>query len=222
MRKLGATVLFAALLAGAPAWAGSILELPINDGGIVWLQAGTRHHRADGAGIKINELVFGADTLSVLNGMMSFTTGNSISASGGNFSFGPGGKITVSGCVSLDGAAQCDKNDFRGVLISGTFLGTKILKEQGEWIMVAQFVEQLNPELAALLKLPDSEMKGILELQVTRAKGRPYWPHPVDGGYLEVSSLPEPTSIWLLGTMVAIFAGMRRGAAMVRKRFLQP
>lgn len=217
-KKFGRGALFAILLATA-AWAGPIANFPLGPGK-VWYGTDNGGHDAVGL-MKINELILGSETLSVLNGNMNFKTGKSLGTTGGDTFFAPGGTFTVRGCVDLDGGARCDKHDIRKVLVSGTFLSTEIMKEHGETILVAQFVEYLNPELAALLKLPDTALKGTLEMVLSQTRSTPVSAAgQVDGGYLSILSLSEPASILLLGTMIATFAGAFYFTVFIRKHRL--
>jgi hypothetical protein len=206
------TILFAMTLAKIPASGSSILDLRVGTGGTISYNRKGPRTALRGKGIKITELTYGADALPVI-GRMIFSTGNLTRFDSTEWLFGSGGKITVRGCVdlNLDHDTRCDKGDFKGTLLTGTFLNADVVNENGTKILDAQFLDQINPKLAAFLGMPaTSELfQGELELDFS-GRGippRPIWHSKVYGGYLQPQAAPEPASIFLLGAgLVALGA----------------
>jgi hypothetical protein len=201
----------AVLSFSAPAWAGSILDLPVGQGGKVAYGVKGRTP-VYGSGIPLTELIYGTKTLGMSSGRLFFVTGKSSTPNSGSLFFAPGGGFAVRGCVDANGDQDrgCgDKKDIRGVLMKGTFLGAELTKQNGETILIAQFLEQLNPALAKLLNLPD-QSEGVMRLILTGSLGHPCWNlDTVNGGSLAL--LSEPASIATSATslvgMILILGG---------------
>lgn len=193
-------ILLPVLFLSAPAWAGPVLQLQIGNAGQVRFGS---HGRSGivGSGLSITDMTFGNEILNMFGGHLFFLTGRGDGQNGNTFSYGPGGKFAVRGCVDADSDNdnKCGgKGDIKGVLMSGTFLDAKLVKENGEILLMAQFVEQLNPALAALLNLPTQSI-GNLDLVLAPSGQFRYWTLTnVNGGTLGL--LPEPSSIVLMAT----------------------
>lgn len=213
-KKLLAFVAVVTLTVSLPAWAGSILDMPIDPGGhVTYGKTG----RTDlwGAGIGVGGLNDAGKSLDLSWGRLFFETGTGEGWKGNTLNFAPGGEFAVRGCV--DGSAHSGacgrKGDVLGVLMSGTFLKAKLIKEGGKTIFIAQFLEKLNPALAALMKLPiDSE--GEFEMVLGPGGGTPSCiVDNIYGGSMSILSEPSEIAILaasLIGLLFALRVGKRR------------
>jgi hypothetical protein len=211
-------ILFTLALAEIPASASSILDLRVGDRGEINYWRSGPGAALWGFYIKVPDLTYGAEALPV-NGRMFFSTGDLSHFNSTEWFFGSGGKITVSGCVdrNLDHDTKCgDKGDFYGTLLTGTFLNAHIANEKnGTKMMEAQFLDQINPQLAAYLGMPTTSKlyKGEMELAFSDRQRaispRSLWRARIYGGYVKPLAVPEPASIFLLGAGLAAFGGMR-------------
>ena len=195
-----AAVVFAILLVSVPAWAGSILDVDAGDAGTL---AGIHSQRGKGhlaaKGIDITQIVSGSDILPVVMGRMSFTSGAITGMKPGERLFGPGGALSVTGCVAQTGGC------LPGALITADFVNAMLVEKSGQFFLEAEVLETINPALAALLNLPKTTYKAELELALVRL-GRSRW--EVEGGSLNIIS--EPASIFLTGlALLALFAAKR-------------
>jgi hypothetical protein len=209
-RKFLAIAAFALLTISAPAWAGSILQMPVGSGGHV-TYGKTGHTDLWGSGITITGIIDGGKALDLSWGRLFFSTGSGEGWKGNTLSFAPGGEFAVRGCVDGNGhSGACGrKGDILGVLMSGKFLNAKLVKEGNKTIFIAQFLEQLNPALAALMKLPvDSE--GEFEMVLGPGNGTPSCiVDNINGGSMSI--LSEPSSIAVLVTsMIGMFLVLQK------------
>jgi len=205
-------ILFALAVETIPASGSSILDLDVGTGGSISYWRSGPSTALRGQGIKITELTYGADALPVL-GRMIFSTGNLTSFNSTDWFFGGGGKITVIGCVDRDLDTKCDKGDIRGTLLTGTISNAHVFNENGTKILEAQFLDQINPELAAFLGMSAISQlyHGELELAFSGRVTPPHsiWHTQVYGGYIKPLAIPEPASIFLLGAGFAALAAIR-------------
>jgi hypothetical protein len=213
--KLNSTVCAMTFLlivsASRPARAGTILDLSIGSGGVVAYGQGEHHPRLWGSGIKVSDLTYGANILPILRGQLSFSGGTFAGSNGNSWLWGPGGSLSVTGCVDLNRDHKCGQGDFKGKLLTGTFLNAEVIKQNGKEILEAQIVDQINPQLAALLHLRSATYRGELELVLGTLRHGRWWTHDaVQGGLLkDFGNVPEPSSIWLLGACL-LCLGVRR------------
>jgi hypothetical protein len=224
MNKYTCAILGFLLAAASTAWAaGPILD--VGNRGIVAYRNG--RGAVNGMGLSISELIFGDENVRVLGGTFNFRTGALDGSKAMTAFYGPGGHFVIRGCVDTKAALNprwCGQGDIKGTLVTGSFLSANLVQEKnGEMILIAQFVEHLNPELAALLDLPITS-DGALDLTLAGAPGHPGWIiDPVEGGSLSLL-LSEPSSIAMLGVsllgLYAILAAVRvRKTGCESKRF---
>jgi hypothetical protein len=191
------------------AFAGSVVDMPIGDIGRV--RYGPYGHSAlEGRHIAIRELISGEKTLYSF-ASLSFNTAKGMGKSGDSLLYGPGGQIVVRGSVRRG----VGKAPFRGILMRGTFLDAKLVDDDGKLTLVADFVEHLNPLIAAMLGVP-VESRGTLDLLLSDHSSHPWIVDRVTGGSLNI--LSEPPSVAtlgssLLGLLLAVGASgiIRRG-----------
>jgi len=95
--------------------------------------------------------------------------------------------------------------------MTGSFLTSELVNENGKEVLEAQLVVHLAPQLAALLDLSHLSSKGELELVLLRVKGNcPGLRYTVQRGFLEdFPTVPEPASIVLLGASLAALGATR-------------
>jgi len=98
--------------------------------------------------------------------------------------------------------------------MTGSFLDAKLVELKGKEVLEAQIVDQLNPQLAALLHLPvGTSYTGDFELTLASLGGRGWVRYGVEGGSLkDCRNVPEPASILMLGaSLIGLAAiGFRR------------
>ena len=215
-KSLRAAILCASILAALPVWAGSILDINAGDAGTllgVHSPRGSGHLAA--SGMDVTQIVVGSDILPVLMGRMTFTSGAIAGLKPGQRVFGPGGRLSVTGCVDLDGApsSKCSPGDFHGTLISADFINAMLIEKNGKFFLEAEVLETVNLTLAELLKLPKTTYKADLELALIRI-GRSRW--EIEGGSL--NAIPEPASLLLIAfTLTALLAGRSVRKALVQR-----
>lgn len=211
-RVFPVAVALAFFFISASAWGGSI-DMPIGNGGNVEFG---KSGRTDiwGSGISFTELIDGGKEMDLSWGRLFFTTGRGEGWKGNTLSFLPGGEFAVRGCI---GCGQ--KHDILGVLMSGTILDAKLTKEGNKSVLVVQFLEHLNPELAALMKLPPVS-EGEFELVLGPSLMSPSCVvSTVLGGNLSLFTLSEPSSLAILASsLLGLFFVLRYNSFVPRKR----
>jgi hypothetical protein len=208
MRRVKITTLVIALLAAIPLWAGSI-DVIVGSGGTI--NVDHKPHPIQGRMIDVTTLGIGSDILPVLMGTMTFETGAETSHQGDDYTFGAGGGLKVTGCVDLgnDKAKKCDKKDFSGVLLTAKFLNAEIVEQGGKFYLEAEVLEQINPRLAALLKLTKTTYLAKLDLELIQ-DGHNKWVFRESVSSGSLMTMPEPSSIALLGIPLLSLAGLYR------------
>jgi hypothetical protein len=203
---------FTFLLISVSAWAGSI-DMPVGKGGDVYFG---KSGRTDiwGEGISLTELMDGGKKMNLSWARLFFNTGRGEGWKGNTLSFAPGGDFAVRGCVGCG-----HRHDIDGLLMSGTILSAKLTREGKDSVLIVQFVEHLNPALAALMKLPD-ESDGEFELMLGPSLLSPSCVvSTVMGGNLSLFTLSEPSSISVFaGSLFGLFFILGNGRLISRKR----
>ncbi len=192
-KKFFLSIGLALLTLSVSAWAGSI-DMPIGKSGTVIFGKSGRTNMW-GSGISFTELIDGGKTMDLSWGRLFFSTGRGEGWKGNTLSFAPGGEFSVRGCVGCG-----HKGDILGVLMSGTILSAKLVKEGNESVLVVQFLEHINPALAALMHLPtvsDGEFSLVLGPSLMSPS---CVVSSVMGGNLSLFTLTEPSSIATLAT----------------------
>ena len=223
VRGLKSTMRAAALIlvvaASLPAWAGAILDWSIEGGGVVQYEFRGDHHRFTGRGIRVGGLTYGGQSLSLLGGRLGFSLGPFVGSNGDGSMFGPGGKLNIRGCADVNHDGKCGTGDFKGTLLTGSFLDAELVERNGKDVLIAHLISQLNPELAALLNLPNIDYKGELEFVLGNLGGGRWWiRRTVESGHLTMGhTVTESPSFWLLGASIVGLGWLR-----LRKAILAP
>lgn len=227
-RKIYAAILLLVVFASASAFAGKIPGFLVGNGGIVEYEFGGHHPRLYGSGIRVQELMYGPRVFPMLLGRLTFSGGSFMRSDNSSYLWGPGGRLSVTGCVDINHNGKCDSKDFRGKLLTGSFLDARLVDRNGQEFLEAQLVEQINPQLAALLHLTQTKYSGAMEFTLTELSHGHWWAHDhVQGGFLNGhgNNIPEASSIWLLSTSLACWTaigwGCRRRKSGVKQEFLQ-
>lgn len=203
-----------------PGWGGTIVDFPTKsqNRGIFEYSPREREHRFYGGGIQISELIIGADTEHILQGRLRLSNGTFLRSIGGDYFWGSGGKISLQGCVDLNSDRKCDAGDLKGSLITGTFLSTELIEQNGKEVLEAKILDQLNPQLAALLHLPNRTYTGEIDLTLTQIRNTRWWSvDHIQGGSLRDQLVPESPSLWLLGSTLVCLVVSRVWLAVVKK-----
>ena len=211
------SVLCAVSAGTAPAWAGAILQLQIGSGGTVSYGRGIRQAGLQGNDIRIRQLNYGVAIIPILLGHLFFHGQGFASSQEGRLLWGPGGSLVVRGCADLNADAKCDRGDIRGTLLTATFVNVQLIQKGSQAILIAQILDQINPQLAARLGLPVTTLRGQLKLLLLQSgccRGRVR--DLVQSGFLDASfAVPEPSSIVFLG---AGFIGLIFGGRIAARR----
>ena len=197
-RLIYAAVLLFVVSASVPACAGSILNLPILSGGFIQYQRCARNPVLWGRGLRVGELLYGNNVLPMLPGRLVFASGNFVGSSSAGWFWGAGGSLSVKGCADLNHDGRCGSGDFKGTLMTGSFLDAKLVDLNGKEVLEAQVVDQINPQLAALLHLAAGTHTQELDLTLTSIGSRRVR-YAVDGGSLkDCRTVPESSSLLLV------------------------
>ncbi len=70
-------------------------------------------------------------TFPVLNGLLTFVTGNLTGYTSTQWLFGGGGAISLTGCVDVNNDGRCESAEPQGTLLTGTFNGADVTIEHG-------------------------------------------------------------------------------------------
>jgi hypothetical protein len=206
-----ALTLLAIVCLNIPAVAGPVLKFPLTSGGIVRHEDQGNHHRILGAGIKLGDLVFAGDVLHLFGSQLSFSGGKFLNSNQGNLSWGAGGHLSLNGCADLNHDSKCDKGDFRGTLMTASFLSLELVDKNGQEVLEAKIIEHLSPQLAALLHLSSTTQTGELELTLASLSNGKWWVRDsVVSGSLGSQAVPETASILLLAASLFFLMFRRR------------
>jgi hypothetical protein len=185
--------------ASLPACAGTVLDMPILSLGFIEYQSCARNPVLLGRGLKVAQMIYGSNALPMLGGRLTFASGNFVGSSSAGWFWGAGGNLAVKGCADLNHDGRCGSGDFKGTLMTGGFVDEKLINLNGKEVLEAQIVDQINPQLAALLHLSNATYTGQLDLMLTSIGGG-WVRYAVDSGSLiDCRTVPEVSSFLLLG-----------------------
>jgi hypothetical protein len=197
--------LFVIFVSVTPALAGTIIKFSLKGGGSFGLASGERAPRFWGAGIRIKELDYGTSANAILGGRLDFSGGRFLHSANGIYFWGSGGGLVLRGCADLDHDGQCGSGDFKGELVTGKFVDAHVVEHNGKEFLIAHIVEQLNPQLAAILHLTNTTFNAKLAIRMSELNSDRWWVrNGIQGGSLTgYGIVPESSSIWLLGASLA-------------------
>jgi hypothetical protein len=182
-----------------PASAGTVLDMPILSLGFIEYQSCARNPVLLGRGLRVAQMIYGSNSLPMLGGRLTFASGNFVGSSSAGWFWGAGGNLAVKGCADLNHDGRCGSSDFKGTLMTGSFVNEKLINLNGKEVLEAQIVDQINPQLAALLHLSNTTYAGELDLALTSIGGG-WVRYAVDSGSLiDCHTVPEASSFLLLG-----------------------
>jgi hypothetical protein len=219
--------LFVIFVSVTPALAGTIINFSLKGGGSFGMAVGERAPRFWGAGIRIKELDYGAGATAILGGRLDFSSGRFLHSANGSFSWGSGGGLVLRGCADLNHDGKCGSGDFNGVLVTGKFVDAHLVDRNGKEFLIAHIVEQLNPQLAAILHLPNTPFNAKLGITMALLNSDKWWLRTgIQGGSLTgYGTVPESSSIWMLSASLAccVFArfAVALGKVAYRKKSLK-
>lgn len=208
-RIICAATFLLAICSSVPALAGEILDFSIGHYGTVIYAPNEKHHPGIwGSRIVVGDLMYSSNTVKLLGGRLNFSVGPLTNFNGTSSLWGAGGKLSVIGCADLNRDGKCDKGDIRGALMTASFIDAKMVERNGQEFLEGQIVEQLNPQLAALLHLPSKAYTGELNLMLAQLSHSCWRVRDgVYGGWLtDFGTVPETSSIWLLSAGLLYFA----------------
>jgi hypothetical protein len=192
-------------VSGTPAFAGTIIRFSLKGGGSFGLAIGEHAPRFFGAGIRIKELDYGAGADAILGGRLDFSGGRFLHSANGSYFWGSGGGLVLRGCADLNHDGQCGSGDFKGELVTGKFVDAHVIERNGKEFLIAHIVEQLNPQLAAILHLTNTTFDGKLGIRMSELNSDKWWVrNGIQSGSLTgYGTVPESSSIWLLSASLA-------------------
>ena len=220
--------LFLGVALSGAAWAGPFPELDMNmdathpaaasikyDGGVAPLI---------GTSISV-DTILGIDTplnagfvnqVNCLSCLLAFTTGNLTGSDESSWFFGGGGTITVIGGVDLDDSGGITAGDVAlgTTLLTGSFISAEVIAIGGDFkVTIAAFTDTKDPGLTGFYGVGSGGWSGNLNLSFRAGGSPPLAFATAEGGVRSgdiVNIVPEPASLFLLGSGLVGFAGFAR------------
>ena len=187
-------------------------QAAIIDFGRVYVTTGTISYNGGSAALLGSDIVFdivsdgsAINSRNLLNGRLNFTTGLFTGSTPNTWVFAPGGNISVTGTVDINGDGLVDSGDITGTLMSGSFIGSPTVFDTGTSFKVSAlaFEDTKNDDLAKLFGFETGlEWNGAFNLSFS-AQGTPAAAFSstavYSGDIVNQPAVPEPTSMVLLG-----------------------
>ena len=109
--------------------------------------------------------------------------------------------------------------------MKASFLSAELVQRNGKETFEAKILEQLDPRLAVFLHLPTSSRTAELELTLEQLRNGHWWGREgVQGGFLRDcdpgQTVAEPSSIWLLASILLCGAGVGFRRVLIGPRLL--
>jgi len=159
-----------------------------------------------GLGTPLNDNV----CLTITGGDLSFNTGSFFNFDSSDWYFNGGGSISVVGTITSLGISN-------GTLMSGSWLNANVFAQgDGRGVVGGIYTDGMNSTLTNFFGLPSGGWTGTLNPSIAYVPSAPnqFTASAMGGDVMNVSSVPEPLSLLLVGSGLVGF-----GAALRRKMF---